>query len=312
MYTKFLDYRIYKTEKKSLGNNITHIVSYEKESGKKVYDVYNVRYNTSYFTTDRVFDDYEKAYEYTRFCQIELNKQRFNNRKTDKYVAEVLEYPENLLVAIGIKPEDYANFYTEIIPNFDENFRNILDKGLLLPREQQVIVDRYQHYETLEQVGKSLGVTRERIRQIEYKALKKLQHAGGRNMLIQGREKFELINAEERARLLEEIKAAMTKDVVIEYAKNNLTHQELQDIFGVVYNREEEEKHNSILNEDIANLDLSVRSNNCLWRTGIKTIGDLVNKTEEEMMKVRNLGKRSLREIEIKLKKIGLCLRKEQ
>jgi DNA-directed RNA polymerase subunit alpha len=61
----------------------------------------------------------------------------------------------------------------------------------------------------------------------------------------------------------------------------------------------------------IEELDLSVRSFNCLKRAGINTVEDLINKTEEEMMKVRNLGKKSLDEVINKLHSFGLDLRSE-
>jgi len=60
----------------------------------------------------------------------------------------------------------------------------------------------------------------------------------------------------------------------------------------------------------IEDLDLSVRSYNCLKRAGINTVGELVRKTEEEMMKVRNLGKKSFEEVEQKLKELGFSFSK--
>ena len=59
----------------------------------------------------------------------------------------------------------------------------------------------------------------------------------------------------------------------------------------------------------IEELDLSCRSNNCLKRAGINTVQNLIEKTEEEMMKVRNLGKKSLDEVKAKLEELGLSLR---
>ena len=58
----------------------------------------------------------------------------------------------------------------------------------------------------------------------------------------------------------------------------------------------------------IDELELSVRSYNCLKRAGINTVGELVNKTPEDMMKVRNLGRKSLEEVLFKLKELGLQL----
>ncbi|GAA3317667.1 hypothetical protein GCM10020331_017320 [Ectobacillus funiculus] len=61
----------------------------------------------------------------------------------------------------------------------------------------------------------------------------------------------------------------------------------------------------------IEELDLSVRSYNCLKRAGINTVQELANKTEEDMMKVRNLGRKSLEEVKHKLEELGLGLRKD-
>ena len=61
----------------------------------------------------------------------------------------------------------------------------------------------------------------------------------------------------------------------------------------------------------IEELDLSVRSFNCLKRAGINTVEDLVNKSESEMMKVRNLGRKSLEEVIAKLAALGLMFSKE-
>ena len=58
----------------------------------------------------------------------------------------------------------------------------------------------------------------------------------------------------------------------------------------------------------IEELDLSVRSFNCLKRAGINTVEDLINKSEDEMMKVRNLGRKSLEEVMAKLDSLGFTL----
>lgn len=69
---------------------------------------------------------------------------------------------------------------------------------------------------------------------------------------------------------------------------------------------------NKVLELTIEELDLSVRSYNCLKRANILTVGDLVNKTGEDMMKVRNMGKKSLDEIEKKLQMLGLSLKEDE
>ena len=74
----------------------------------------------------------------------------------------------------------------------------------------------------------------------------------------------------------------------------------------------EESKREKILEMPIEELELSVRSYNCLKRAGIATVQDLANKTEADMMKVRNLGKKSLDEVFQKLSDLGLTLKIEE
>ena len=70
-------------------------------------------------------------------------------------------------------------------------------------------------------------------------------------------------------------------------------------------------ENGKVLETTIEELDISVRSFNCLKRAGINTVEDLINKTEEDMMKVRNLGRKSLEEVVAKLASLGLSLRDE-
>ena len=79
----------------------------------------------------------------------------------------------------------------------------------------------------------------------------------------------------------------------------------------IMVEREETIKE-KVLEMTIEELDMSVRSFNCLKRAGIDTVEDLTNKTEEDMIKVRNLGKKSLEEVIFKLHSLGLDLKKEE
>lgn len=88
------------------------------------------------------------------------------------------------------------------------------------------------------------------------------------------------------------------------------------DLSGEAYDTEimvdkGEDAKEKVLEMTIEELDLSVRSFNCLKRAGINTVEDLTNKTEDDMMKVRNLGKKSLDEVINKLHSFGLDLRSE-
>ena len=80
------------------------------------------------------------------------------------------------------------------------------------------------------------------------------------------------------------------------------------DHIAIMVEKEEEEK-DKILDMTIEELDLSVRSYNCLKRAGINTVFELTQRSEDDMMKVRNLGKKSLEEVQHKMESLGLSLR---
>ncbi|MCI8360853.1 MAG: DNA-directed RNA polymerase subunit alpha [Clostridiales bacterium] len=89
------------------------------------------------------------------------------------------------------------------------------------------------------------------------------------------------------------------------------------DLSGDVYDGEimvekDDKGKEKVLEMTIEELDLSVRSFNCLKRAGINTVEDLINKSEEDMMKVRNLGRKSLEEVVAKLNSLGFGLRNEE
>ncbi|MBZ4688531.1 MAG: DNA-directed polymerase subunit alpha [Clostridia bacterium] len=83
--------------------------------------------------------------------------------------------------------------------------------------------------------------------------------------------------------------------------------EEISDEVTMV--EKEEEEKDKVLEMTIEELDLSVRSYNCLKRAGINTVDELINRTEEDMMKVRNLGRKSLEEVKHKLAELGLSLK---
>jgi len=89
----------------------------------------------------------------------------------------------------------------------------------------------------------------------------------------------------------------------------NLT-DEVSDV-EIMVEKEEEEK-DKVPDTTIEELELSVRSSNCLKRAGINTVGELISKSEEDLMKVRNLGKKSLQEIKEKLADLELELKEPE
>ena len=84
------------------------------------------------------------------------------------------------------------------------------------------------------------------------------------------------------------------------------------NVVNVDFNEPEDNSKEKVLEMTIEELDFSIRAFNCLKRAGINTVGELVQRNQEEMMKVRNLGKKSLEEVEQKLVSLGLALRSSE
>jgi DNA-directed RNA polymerase subunit alpha len=102
---------------------------------------------------------------------------------------------------------------------------------------------------------------------------------------------------------------SLSAKILHDYLKIFMSLTEKVSDVEIMINKVEEEK-DKILDMSIEELDLSVRSYNCLKRAGINTVGELIMKTEDDMMKVRNLGKKSLEEVDEKLNSLGLGLRR--
>lgn len=93
-------------------------------------------------------------------------------------------------------------------------------------------------------------------------------------------------------------------------SKEFVSIKQIGDLFIDNYNQniKQNSKKENVFEMGIEELDLEVRSYNCLKRAGINTVEELTNKTSEDMMKVRNLGRKSLEEVLAKLKELGLQL----
>jgi len=103
---------------------------------------------------------------------------------------------------------------------------------------------------------------------------------------------------------------ALSAKILVEHLNILMDLSEIADLTGVMNAKQEDSKLKK-LETPIDDLDFSVRAYNCLKRAGINTLGDLTEKTEIEMMKIRNLGKKSLKEVIEKIKDMGLKFRDE-
>lgn len=164
----------------------------------------------------------------------------------------------------------------------------------LTEREQSVLMLRFQQKKTLEQCGKEFGVTRERIRQIEAKALRKLRHPSRVNMM--------------KAVPLTELQAQHS-----EYNKLEKEYEWLKKAFESFTAQKAEPgviipmvKRAESLDTPIENLDLSVRSFNCLKRAGKNTLRAVADMSAYDVKQVRNLGRKSVLEVRDKLMEYGI------
>ena len=101
---------------------------------------------------------------------------------------------------------------------------------------------------------------------------------------------------------------SLSAKILIEHFKLFMTLTDHANDVEIMIEKEEDKKEKA-LEMTIEELDLSVRSYNCLKRAGINTVQELAQRSMDDMMKVRNLGKKSLEEVERKLKELGLGLR---
>lgn len=102
---------------------------------------------------------------------------------------------------------------------------------------------------------------------------------------------------------------SLSAKILIEHFKLFMTLTDHADNVEIMVEKEEDKKE-KVLEMTIEELDLSVRSYNCLKRAGINTVQELTERTMDDMMKVRNLGKKSLEEVQEKLEALGLGLKK--
>lgn len=214
----------------------------------------------------RTFKTLEEAIEF-----------RDNSRKNA--TRNNFEFPDDLIKELGLYDDNRLDIdYIE--KHFEENFEYLLSRAFLTPREKTVLEGYYVKGYTLEAIGLQFGVTRERIRQILNKAIRRMKHPSRLDVLKYGKELIEeQDDIEELTRQLKR-KKRFLEQMNVELDEN------IKKIIGEVS-----------FSKPIKELDLSIRSLNCLRRADINTLDDLLNKTEEDMMKVRNLGRKSLKEI---------------
>lgn len=206
-----------------------------------------------------------------------------------------LPYPYNIVEWLNSKTEGEYEFSPSSVRRLVE--QTFTDK------ESRVAVLRWSNHMTFDAVAKEMGLSRERIRQIEAKALRKMVHPARLAEFSCVLRKELTILLAEKAKIEERLaKAEERIDALIEKIEPNAPKQE-------------QEERNPILDMEIAELDLSVRSYNCLGRYFKHykaTVGDILTIDEDDFYNIRNLGRKSAEEIITKVHWFGLKMKWER
>jgi RNA polymerase sigma factor (sigma-70 family) len=227
---------------------------------------------------------FNKMYDTLEEAELVINDIKNHNKVKN------FDYPMDFIDALFGEDDTIDIAYIET--HFDENIKEVLQT--ITEREARIVTKRLIEGFTLESVGRQEGVTRDRIRQIEAKALRKLRHPSRLRFLRYG----------EQVLGLQDDINKLTKELLLKKA----------DLINAINNPQnieltEKEKELSMLSAEIIDLDLSVRSYNGLKRANIKTVSQLVQKTENDLRRIRNIGGKSVREIKSKLEEKGLSLK---
>ena len=206
-----------------------------------------------------------------------------------------------------------------------DGLQYLLDKHIS-EREKDILLMRFKNEMTLEEISKIVHVGRERVRQIEARAIRKLRHPAHANYIRNGLKgednrralkNLEIAYERECSNLEHAIKEKQEAKAKIEEATRDIKKIELETSMDIC------SMDLSKLDDSIDELDLSVRAFNCLHRKGIETIGDILeliktndaqadeNEPAEDilywnLLEIRNMGKRSATEVIDKLINIGL------
>ena len=221
-----------------------------------------------------------------------------------KNIKQPSPYPYNLLEDI------YGERYEAIL---DEDLKAGLDYAIstLTERQQAMLKEYYENEKTYDEIAKEVGITRERIRQVIVKALRMLRHPSRMHYIKYGYK----IASGELSRQVEERYSEEIKRLEAVYSdKVSELRQKISELDDNSKRLEYKESVDFMrsLELPITDLDLSVRSYNCLVRAGIETLYELCNYTYNDLIAVRNLGRKSTEEVIAKMKEYGLKLKNHE
>ena len=273
---------------KMFGEKIEKNIRYNKGT-----DTYYVQFTFSP-TNDahlRGFPTLEDARKYRDAINAEKLKYKLEkdlaiirNREIQE-IKNFMPYPYSAFEAAHLSEDVVDNYYVD-------NFEDVVSK-ICSEKEADCIILFFKDNYTLERLGKKYDVSRERIRQIIAVGLKKFAHCA---RTYEARRQAEADLADRHA---------FRAQLIEEYKKNGVITPEMNFEFGALMIGTYQ------YDSSIEELGLSVRTYNSLRRGGIRTVSDLTSHTERELLQIRTMGKKSVREIRNKLEEIGLDLTAE-
>lgn len=232
------------------------------------------------------FETLDKAIKFRDECLKVLEENKLKKLKQQQ--VEVLDYPYNLINALKFNLDD-------VLEHFEERYEDVYNQGTISKEEKNVLDKRFKEMKTFREIGESLNTSGEWARLLIKKACFKLQCR--KKYFLYGQYSYPEQKAKEQFNIyLEKNKDKWeyesAKKFVEEYEKN---HPEIQ-----------------ILKMLVEELDISIRTFHCLKKSGINTIEQLCNLKESDLMKIKSLGKKGVKEIIKELKKLGMHLKIEE
>lgn len=214
---------------------------------------------------------------------------------TQKYAAAShrdYDYPQNVYFEIGLEPIEFNNIS-------NDGYEYVLNA--LSEKEKEVLELRFQKGYTYDAVGQILGVSKERIRQIEQKALRKLRHPSYERIILEGKAAIDEYNKAKRTL------AAETTELnreIVRVMNNKARFKQICDNYPEVKSITGSKAEGLYLGID--SLGLTKRAYNCLKLSGYKKVKDLSGVTVAELKKIRNMGEKTIIEVIDKLHRWGI------
>lgn len=252
--------------------NVTRHIRLINNKDNPYYCLYinnnSIKFKQNYDTLDEAVaarDNILRRLELQKIDQLKVN-------------LKLKEYPYNLIDALDLEVCD-------VIETFELRVNRVMLE-YMTPRDQYILMQVYTCQRTFEEIAKYMGISAQRVSQIHAKTLRKLYYH--KKYLLTGiysepehmaKKKFE--------EYILSMRDSWTYESALDYIKNHTR------------------SYPPIIEDSIDDLELSIRSSNCLKRAGITSVQQLTEKTVEDMMKIRNLGKKSLKEIRTKLQSLG-------